>query len=45
MDREKSGEVVLGKVLDLAVERDGPLGGHGRVYFVDPNRHLFEVCA
>jgi catechol 2,3-dioxygenase-like lactoylglutathione lyase family enzyme len=22
-----------------------PLGGHGRVYFVDPNRHLFEVCA
>ena len=24
---------------------DDPLGGHGRVYFVDPNGHVFEVCA
>jgi catechol 2,3-dioxygenase-like lactoylglutathione lyase family enzyme len=24
---------------------DDPLGGHGRVYFVDPDGHLFEVCA
>jgi catechol 2,3-dioxygenase-like lactoylglutathione lyase family enzyme len=24
---------------------DDPLGGHGRVYFVDPDDHLFEVCA
>lgn len=22
-----------------------PLGGFGRVYFADPDRHLFEVCA
>ena len=22
-----------------------PLGGHCRVYFVDPNGHIFEVCA
>jgi catechol 2,3-dioxygenase-like lactoylglutathione lyase family enzyme len=22
-----------------------PLGGHGRVYFLDPNGHLFEVVA
>jgi catechol 2,3-dioxygenase-like lactoylglutathione lyase family enzyme len=22
-----------------------PLGGHGRVYFLDPNGHLLEVCA
>jgi catechol 2,3-dioxygenase-like lactoylglutathione lyase family enzyme len=22
-----------------------PLGGHGRVYFTDPDGHLFEVCA
>ncbi len=22
---------------------DDPLGGHGRVYFVDENEHLFEV--
>ena len=22
-----------------------PLGGAGRVYFVGPDRHLFEVCA
>ena len=22
-----------------------PLGGHGRVYFVHPEGHLFEVCA
>ncbi len=22
-----------------------PLGGYGRVYFTDPDGHLFEVCA
>ena len=22
-----------------------PLGGHGRVYFADPDGHFFEVCA
>jgi catechol 2,3-dioxygenase-like lactoylglutathione lyase family enzyme len=24
-------------------ETDDPLGGHGRIYFLDENRHLFEV--
>jgi catechol 2,3-dioxygenase-like lactoylglutathione lyase family enzyme len=24
---------------------DDPLGGHGRVYFVDTEGHLFEVCS
>ena len=24
---------------------DDPLGGHGRVYFVDPDGHFFEICA
>jgi catechol 2,3-dioxygenase-like lactoylglutathione lyase family enzyme len=22
-----------------------PLGGHGRVYFLDPDGHVLEVCA
>lgn len=26
-------------------ETRDPLGGHGRVYFQDPNGHLIEVCA
>ena len=26
-------------------ETSDPLGGAGRVYFVGPDRHLFEVCA
>jgi catechol 2,3-dioxygenase-like lactoylglutathione lyase family enzyme len=26
-------------------EHTDPLGGHGRVYFYDPDGHLFEVCA
>jgi catechol 2,3-dioxygenase-like lactoylglutathione lyase family enzyme len=24
---------------------DDPLGGYGRVYFIDPEGHFFEVCA
>jgi catechol 2,3-dioxygenase-like lactoylglutathione lyase family enzyme len=31
---------------DLANMQTGdPLGGHGRVYFFDPNGHLFEVAS